>query len=88
MKEKQKLLEALTVEDALVDLEANDPCSAERLWNRMAATIENRSNAFVARYGSWSMKIGALLFDRQRFLRWCGPLAHDKLISLKIPLST
>jgi cobalt-precorrin-5B (C1)-methyltransferase len=36
----------------------------------------------VARYGDWPMRIGAVLFDRNRHLRWRGPVAGERFFTL------
>jgi len=72
----QRLLDAESVEAALRDLSAEAPETAERLWNRVASTVEQRSQAYVARYGDWSIRLGAALFDRSRTIRWRGPGAE------------
>ena len=72
----QRLLDAESVEAALRDLSAAAPVTAERLWNRVASTVEQRSQAYVARYGDWSIRLGAALFDRSRNIRWRGPGAE------------
>ena len=45
--------------------------------------MEQRSRAYIARYGDWSMRIGAALFDRGRSLRWRGPVAEDRFFTLR-----
>ena len=50
----------------------------ERLGLALASTVERRSRAYVDRYGDWSMRIGAVLFDRSRSLRWHGPMAKER----------
>ena len=72
----QRLLDAESVEAALRDLSAEAAETAERLWNRVASTVEQRSQAYVARYGDWSIRLGAALFDRSRTIRWRGPGAE------------
>ncbi|QPN67298.1 cobalt-precorrin-5B (C(1))-methyltransferase CbiD [Synechococcus sp. CBW1006] len=71
-------LEALhaapTVEAALVELMAVDPGVAGRLRRRIAATVEQRSCAYLARYGHHSMAVGAVLFDRGRQIVAAGPV--------------
>ncbi len=64
---------APTVEAALAVLAATDPVLADRLRQRMAEAIEQRSTAYVARYGAADLVIGAVLFDRQRRISARGP---------------
>jgi cobalt-precorrin-5B (C1)-methyltransferase len=64
---------APTVEQAMAQLKDRDPRLAERLQGRMATTIEQRSAAYLARYGQETMAVGAVLFDRSRQLCGRGP---------------
>ncbi|MEY3735590.1 MAG: hypothetical protein RLZZ624_649 [Cyanobacteriota bacterium] len=73
----QRLHQAATVEAALQGLEAENPELAMRLLRRLAAAIESRSQAYLARHGQERMAVGAALFDRSRSLRVCGPLGAD-----------
>jgi cobalt-precorrin-5B (C1)-methyltransferase len=65
------------VEAALAALGASDPERAEALRRRMAAAIEQRSAAYVARYGVPALVIGAVLFDRSRRVTAQGPLGAE-----------
>ena len=65
---------APTVEQALAELRSRDPALAERLQGRIAAAIEQRSAAYLARYGQQAMAVGAVLFNRSRRLCARGPL--------------
>jgi len=65
---------AATVEAALADLQAADPELAGRLRRRLAATIEARTAAYLARHGTSPMAVGAVLFDRSRRICAQGPL--------------
>ena len=49
----------------------------------LAAMVEQRSQSYLARYGAWSMRIGAVLFDRSRTLRWWGPEAEKRFFTLR-----
>ena len=71
---------AASVEEAFQALDA-DQSSA--LGRHLAATVEQRSQAYVARYGEWSMRIGAALFDRSRTLRWRGPEGEKRFFTLR-----
>lgn len=77
---------AATVEAALSALVAVDPDLAQRLERRIAAAIEQRSMAYLARYGSFPMRVGAALFDRRRQLRVCGPQGQELLEAFRHPL--
>ncbi len=68
----QLVLQADSVEAALQALAAQDGELAQRLWLLLARTVEDRSQRYVARYGNWSIRIGAALFDRARVIRWRG----------------
>ncbi|MCP9826098.1 cobalt-precorrin-5B (C(1))-methyltransferase CbiD [Synechococcus sp. EJ6-Ellesmere] len=77
--ELQRLFAAPTVEAALAELQELDGPLAARIEARLALAIETRSQAYLARYGRFSMRIGAALFDRQRQLRVSGPCGHELL---------
>ena len=68
------LHQAPTVEQALADLAATEPERAGRLRQRLAARIEQRSQAYLARYGCEAMAVGAVLFDRGRQICARGPV--------------
>ncbi len=70
---------AASVEEAFQGLDA-DQSSA--LGRHLAAMVERRSQSYVARYGDWSMRIGAALFDRSRTLRWWGPEGEKRFFTL------
>ncbi len=61
-----------SVENALLTLESRNPESVARIWGRMAQEIEIKSLSYVNRYMYSSMKIGSVLFDRKRQIRWAG----------------
>ena len=71
---------AASVEDAFQALDANQ---SRALGQHLAATVEQRSQSYVARYGTWSMRIGAALFDRSRTLRWWGPEGEKRFLTLR-----
>ena len=77
---------AESIEQALLQLESQDPNSAKRLWGRVATEVENRSQQYVKRYVPSSIEISALMFDRNRKLRWSGPSAFNKMKSLGLEL--
>jgi len=80
-------LEALhgapTVEAALAQLQAADPELAERLRARLAATIERRAAAYLARHGAGPLEIGAVLFDRGRQVCALGPVGRGLMEALR-----
>ena len=65
---------AATVEAGLAGLAARDPAAAERLRQRIATSVEQRAEAYLARYGQQATRVGAVLFDRQRRITARGPL--------------
>ena len=71
---------AASVEEAFQALEADQ---ATALGQHLAAIVERRSQSYVDRYGLWSMRIGAALFDRSRTLRWWGPEGEKRFFTLK-----
>ena len=73
----QALHDAPTVEAALAGLETMDPLAAEALRARMAAAVERRSEAYLARYGQEAMAVGAVLFDRSRRPCAQGPIGEE-----------
>ncbi len=76
--------QATSVEAALLSLEEQDPFTAKTLWLRMANEVENKSHGYVNRYISTSMQIGAVLFDRQRTLRWAGKFGIQQINALSL----
>jgi cobalt-precorrin-5B (C1)-methyltransferase len=76
---------APTVEAALAELEAADPALAQRLRDRLAAAVETRSGAYLARHGGGSLAVGAVLFDRSRSIRAAGPIGGPLLAALIEP---
>jgi len=76
---------APTVEAALAELEAGDPALAQRLRDRLAAAVETRSCAYLARHGGGSLAVGAVLFDRSRRVRAAGPIGGPLLAALAEP---
>ena len=67
------------MESALQELQKSDCAVADRVWQAIAQAVELRSEAYLKRYGSWPMRVGAALFDRQRQLRWTGLTGHSLL---------
>jgi cobalt-precorrin-5B (C1)-methyltransferase len=50
---------------------------AQRLRRRIAAAVETRSLAYLARYGHTRTQVGAALFDRNRRLCALGPSGDE-----------
>ncbi len=82
----QQLRKAASVEAALEALQQQDAVQADGLRQRMAAAIEARACGYLKRYGSWSMQVGAVLFDRSRERRWAGPAAQALLKTWQLAL--
>ena len=74
-----QLRSAASVEEAFTALEADQ---ARALGQHLVGMVEQRSQSYVARYGDWSMRIGAALFDRSRTLRWWGPEGEKRFLTL------
>ena len=75
----KQLLGCASMESALQELQTRDCAEADRIWQAIAQAVELRSEAYLKRYGTWSMQVGAALFDRQRQLRWAGLTGHSLL---------
>lgn len=73
---------APTVEAALADLEGRDAALAARVRQRLAAAIETRSLDYLARHDASGPSVGAVLFDRSRRIRACGPVGEALLREL------
>ena len=71
-----KLWEAATVEQAMVQLELQQPLLAQRLRRRIAASIEQRCSTYLRETVGSSLKPGAALFDRSRRLWAVGSQAE------------
>ncbi len=82
----QLITKSTSVENALLSLEARNPKAATLIWDRMANEIEIKSQSYVNRYMFSSMKIGSVLFDRKRQIRWAGFEGLKRLNSLGIIL--
>ena len=80
LEELQQLRTAASVEDAFQQL---NPSTAMDLGRLLAAMVEQRSQAYIARYGDWPLRIAAVLFDRSRALRWRGPVADERFFTLR-----
>ncbi|MFO8237897.1 MAG: cobalt-precorrin-5B (C(1))-methyltransferase CbiD [Prochlorococcaceae cyanobacterium] len=78
-----RLHAAASVDMALSELEGQQPALATRLRSRIAAAIEQRSQAYLRSHGqSGPMVVGAALFDRRRRLRAWGPEGERLLAAL------
>ena len=79
----QKLSQSNTVEDALLVLESFSLSMADKLWNKLSDTIEKRSTEYINRYIKTDMKVGAIIFDRNRTIRWSGKNSKDYISTFK-----
>ena len=79
----QKLSQSNTVEDALLVLESFSLSMADKLWNKLSDTIEKRSTEYINRYIKTDMKVGAIIFDRNRNIRWSGNNSKDYISAFK-----
>jgi cobalt-precorrin-5B (C1)-methyltransferase len=75
----QALATAASVDGALRDLAAWDRQAAAALRQRVAAAVEQRSRAYLARHGQHDLEVGAVLFDRSREICASGPLGQQLL---------
>ena len=80
------LLQAPSLEQAWEWLALQDAGQARALWMSIAEAVEQRSQAYLQRYGCPSMAIGAALFSRDRQLRWAGPDGLRMLSHAGLPL--
>lgn len=80
----KSIRQAVSVEEALLSLERIDLELAQCLWKKVSSEVERRSLDYVQRYGSWSIEIGAALFDRKRRIRWAGPYGCKHLEDLGV----
>jgi cobalt-precorrin-5B (C1)-methyltransferase len=71
------------LEDALLLLEGFNESLAKKLFKSLSNTIEKRSFEYVNRYVKTDMKIAAIIFDRQRKVRWSGINGNDYISYFK-----
>ncbi len=79
----QKISQSDTVEDALLLIEGLNKPIAEKLWNKLAITVEKRSFEYVNRYIKTDTQIAAVIFDRERKVRWSGINGKNYIDSFK-----
>ncbi len=72
-----------SVEDAWLIMQQFSKSKANNLWNKLSLTIEERSFEYVNRYKKTNMKIAAVIFDRQRKIRWSGINGNEFIDSFK-----
>jgi len=68
------LLEAASVDQAIAALAERDSALATGLQQRLAAVIEQRAGAYLAKHHDAAPQLGAVLFDRSRSICACGPV--------------
>ena len=56
---------------------------ADKLWNTLADSVENRYIEYLKRYIKTDMKVAAVIFDKQRKIRWSGNNGKDYISSFK-----
>ena len=81
------LSQSTSVENALLTLEENSPEAVSLVWGRMAQEIEIKSRGYISRYMSSSMRVGCVLFDRKRQIRWAGFDGLKQINSLGLMLN-
>ena len=79
----KKLSLANTLEDGLLLLESFSLSLADNLWNKLSDTVEKRSMQYLKRYIKTDMKVAAIIFDRERKIRWSGNNGKDYISSFK-----
>ena len=79
----KKLSLAKTVEDALLLIESFSLSLSDKLWNKLSDTIEKRSIEYIKKYIKTDMKVAAIIFDRQRKIRWSGNNGKDYISCFK-----
>ncbi len=77
LEQLQQLARAGSVDEALRGLAALDAAAADVLREQVAAAVEQRSLSYLARHGQNGLRIGAVLFDRQRQICGRGPVGAE-----------
>jgi len=86
LEQLQLLLKAESLDSAFSYLNAEDQSLAQNLWNKLALEVELRSSTYIRRYGSWSINVGVALFNREREIKWVGPLGYQHLSDCGVTL--
>ena len=76
-----KLSNLNTIEESLLLLEEFSKSKADKLWNKLSNYVEERSFEYVNKYLKTDMQIAAVIFDRQRKIRWSGFHGKDYISS-------
>ena len=77
LEQLQQLARAASVDEALRGLATRDAAAAEALQGQVAAAVEQRSLSYLARHGQSGLRVGAVLFDRQRRICGQGPVGAE-----------
>jgi len=70
-----------TIEESFLLLEKFSKSKADKLWNKLSNYVEERSFEYVNKYLKTDMQIAAVIFDRQRKIRWSGCNGKDYISS-------
>ena len=70
-----------TIEECFLLLEEFSKSKADQLWNKLSNYVEERSFEYVNKYLKTDMQIAAVIFDRQRKIRWSGCNGKDYISS-------
>ena len=76
-----KLSNLNTIEESFLLLEEFSKSKADKLWNKLSNYVEERSFEYVNKYLKTDMQIAAVVFDRQRKIRWSGCNGKDYISS-------
>ena len=72
-----KLSSSKSIEDALLLVERFNKSIADKLFQKLSNSVEERAFAYVNRYVKTDMKIASIIFDRKRNVRWSGNNGKD-----------
>ena len=67
-----RISDSNTVEEALLLVESFSISLANKLWIQLSNSVERRSIEYVNKYVKTDMQVAAIIFDRQRIIRWSG----------------
>ena len=76
-----KLSNLNTIEESFLLIEEFSKSKANQLWNKLSNYVEERSIEYVNKYIKTDMQIAAVVFDRQRKIRWSGSNGKDYISS-------
>ena len=76
-----KLSSLNTIEECFLLIEEFSKSKADQLWNKLSNYVEERSFEYVNKYLKTDMQIAAVIFDRQRKIRWSGFNGKDYISS-------